>query len=237
MAAAAPKRSLKFVNPLLLLFAVLPGLLIAFAMFRVDRYEPEPFVPLALSFVFGAGATVPAVWVEMWAFEHLSGEPTVLETFVLAFVVVGLNEEVFKFLVLRLVAYPFSFFNEPLDGIVYSVMAAMGFATMENLAYADRFGLETVVLRALTAVPAHLFFAIVAGYFAGVAKFAPPARRARLLVRGLLLAVALHGFYDLLMLQNWLDWLFVLAVVGLYMCLYFSGQLVREHLENSPFRK
>lgn len=206
-------------------------------MFRVDRYEPEPFLPLSLSFLFGAGATVPAVWVEKWAFEHISAAPTVLETFVLAFVVVGLNEEVFKFLVLRLAAYPFSFFNEPLDGIVYSVMAAMGFATMENLAYADRFGLETVMLRAITAVPAHVFFAIVLGYFAGLAKFAPPENRRRLLLRGLLLAVAVHGIYDLLMLQSWFDWLFVLAVIALYMSLFFSGRLVREHLKNSPFRK
>ena len=47
----------------------------------------------------------------------------------------------------------------------------MGFATMENISFANRFGLETVLLRAFTAVPAHLVFGVVAGYYVGLAKF------------------------------------------------------------------
>lgn len=224
-------------NPFLPILAVLPGLAIAYAMFRADRFEPEPPLALASVFLLGAGATIPAVWVEKWAFEQITGEPTLAETIALAFGAVALNEEFFKCAVLLLAAYPRAFFNEPLDGIVYSVMAAMGFATLENLAYADRFGLETVLVRAITAVPAHLFFAILMGYFVGLAKFAAPEMRPRLLWRGFLLAAAMHGTYDLLILQHWFDWLYLLAVVALYMSLFYSGRLVEEHLRNSPFRR
>lgn len=217
---------------------MLPGLAISYAIFRVDKYDREPFVPLALCFVAGAALTMPAVWVERWAFLR-AGPPesyALGEVFALAFGAVALNEELFKFAGLLLLAFPHRFFNEPLDGIVYAVLLAMGFATVENILYADRFGMPTVLLRAFTSVPAHLVFAIVQGYFFGLAKF-DPARRTRLLLRGLALAVLLHGVYDFLIIQRWLDWLFVLATVALYLTLFFCSRLVREHLENSPFRR
>lgn len=224
-------------NPFLLALAVLPGLAISYAIFRVDKYDREPFAPLALCFAAGAALIAPAIWVEGLVF-RAAGDPAdydLGEVLLLSFGALALNEELFKFTGLLVLAFPRRFFNEPLDGIVYAVLLAMGFATLENVLYADRFGLPTVLLRAFTAVPAHLAFAIVQGYFFGLAKF-DPARRTRLLLRGLLLATLLHGAYDFLILQQWLDWLFVLATLALYLGLFFCGKLVREHLENSPFR-
>lgn len=225
------------VNLLLLLLAILPGLLISYAIFRADKYEREPLTPLLICFVVGAAATMPVIRLERWAFALAGGQPSGLfETFLLAFGALALSEETVKFLLLLALAFPYKFFNEPLDGIVYAVLIAMGFATWENIAYADRFGLQTVLLRSLTAVPAHLVFAIVQGYFAGLAKFDPP-RQARLLGAGFGLAIALHGLYDLLIMQNWSRWLAVLGTVGLYLSLFFCGSLIRHHLEHSPFRK
>lgn len=223
-------------NPLLLLLAILPGLIISYAIFRIDKYEREPLVPLMLCFIFGAAATVPAVSVERWVVSGMPAPPYDLgQTIVLSFVALSFIEEAAKFILLLLLAFPHKFFNEPLDGIVYAVLIAMGFATWENVAYGDRFGMHTVLVRSLTAVPAHLTFAIVQGYFAGLAKFDPPRRRV-LLAFGLGLAILLHGLYDLLILQNWSKWLVVLGTIALYLCLFFCGNLIRHHLEHSPFR-
>lgn len=223
-------------NPLLLALATLPGILIAYAIFRADKYEREPIVPLLMCFALGAAVTFPALQIEKWAFAQLqpagNGFGRVALT---AFVAVAFNEEFFKFLVLLCFAFPRRFFNEPFDGIVYSVMIAMGFATMENISFANRFGLETVLLRAFSAVPAHLVFGVVAGYFAGLAKFSADARP-RLLARGFGLAFLLHGVYDLLILQNWSDWLLVLATISLYLCLFYCNDLIKEHLDKSPFK-
>lgn len=223
-------------NPLLLLLSILPGLLLSYAIFRVDKYEREPLIPLIVCFGLGAAVTFPAFEIEKWAIGHLKpyerGFGVILLT---AFIAVALNEEVFKFVVLRCFAFPRTFFNEPLDGIVYSVMIAMGFATMENISFASRFGLETVLLRAFTAVPAHLVFSIVAGYYAGLAKF-DPVNRNRLLWQGFGMALLLHGVYDFLILQSWSDWLLVLATVSLYMCLFYCNDLIKEHLDKSPFK-
>jgi len=37
-------------------------------------------------------------------------------------------------------------------------------------------------------------------------------------------------------LQNWTKWLSSIGAVSIYLCLYYLGDLLREHLENSPFR-
>ncbi|MBK8968430.1 MAG: PrsW family glutamic-type intramembrane protease [Saprospiraceae bacterium] len=220
----------------LLLLAVLPGLLISYAIFRADKYDREPLAPLLFCFFMGAAVTVPVVLIERWAYSAIGAPPFHLgQTAVLAFGVLAVVEEVAKFLLLLLLAYPRKFFNEPLDGIVYAVLIAMGFATLENVVYAGRFGLHTTLVRALTAVPAHLAFAIVQGYFAGLAKFDPP-RESRLLLRGLALAILLHGSYDLLIMQNLSQWLAVLGTLALYVCLVYCTNLVRDHQDHSPFR-
>lgn len=224
-------------NPLLLILATLPGLLLSYAIFRADKYEREPLVPLLVCFALGAAITFPALEIEKWAFHRLRPYERGFGVIVLtAFIAVAFNEEFFKYIVLRLFAFPRQFFNEPLDGIVYSVMIAMGFATMENISFANRFGLETVLLRAFTAVPAHLVFGVVAGYYAGLAKF-DPANRRRLLWQGFGMAFLFHGVYDFLILQNWSDWLLVLATVSLYLCLFYCNDLIKEHLDKSPFRR
>ncbi len=54
---------------------------------------------------------------------------------ILSYGVIGFSEEFSKFLGVRLYAYNKKSFDEPLDGIVYSVMVGMGFATFENVLY------------------------------------------------------------------------------------------------------
>lgn len=205
-------------------------------MFRVDKYEREP--PGLLMLCFGAGAllTVPAMEIEKWAYgQLLPYEGQAVTTFLMAFVAVAINEECCKFVALRTTAFPWSFFNEPLDGIVYAVMVAMGFASVENIFYAYRFGLETVLTRAFTAVPAHAVFAVVQGYYMGLAKFDVPNRR-KLLRKGLLLSILLHGAYDFLIIQHWSPWLLVLGSCCLYLSIFYCSSLVRIHLEGSPFK-
>lgn len=223
-------------NTLVLLIAVLPGALLCYFIFRVDKYEREGVWSLLLAFALGTLVTFPAVSFEQWAFDrNNASNPDFLDTIILAFGAIAANEELLKFAALMLGAYPFRFFNEPLDGIVYSVMVSMGFATVENLVYADRFGFQTVILRSFTAVPAHFVFAIVMGFYVGRAKFRTH-QTVQLLFKGLLLSIALHGVYDFFIIQNWSEWLVVLGTIFLYLSLYYSRRFIKEHLNNSPFR-
>lgn len=214
----------------------MPGLLISYVIFKIDKYEREPFMPLLICYVLGALMTIPAVALEQWFFSVVDlRQKDFYSVFLLAFGAVAFNEELLKFGVFYFFVLRGRFFNEPMDGIVYTVLVAMGFATMENISYAERFGAQTVVLRMFTAVPAHFVFAIVQGYFAGL-TLSQPQNKHKLLQRGLLISIGMHGLYDFLIFQNWSDWLFVLATISLYLCLFFSSRLIKEHLDNSPFR-
>jgi RsiW-degrading membrane proteinase PrsW (M82 family) len=223
-------------SPLILTLAALPGLLVCWAVYRADRYERESLLPVVCCYALGVAITFPAISLEKWLIPLVGDiEQDPILTGLLAFGVISPVEEIIKWLALILGAMVWRFFNEPFDGIVYSVMISMGFASVENFYYLDIFGPETALLRAFTAIPAHLVFAIAMGYYAGLAKFDPKAG-VHLMFRGLLVAILLHGAYDFLVLQNWTKWLSTLGAVAVYLCLYYFGALFREHLERSPFR-
>lgn len=68
------------------------------------------------------------------------------------------------------VAFRTKYFDEPIDGVVYSSAAALGFACVENaLTLKDHTGLVWFV-RTLVALPAHVFFAAAWGYALGRAR-------------------------------------------------------------------
>jgi RsiW-degrading membrane proteinase PrsW (M82 family) len=220
----------------ILILAALPGLLVCWAVYRADQYEKEAVFPVVACYVLGVVITFPAITLEK-VFIPLVGdiEKDPVLTGLLAFGAIAPVEEVIKWLALILGAMVWRFFNEPFDGIVYSVMISMGFASVENFYYIDIFGPETALLRAFTAIPAHLAFAIPMGYYAGLAKFEAKGK-IHLMLRGLLVAILLHGAYDFLVLQNWTKWLSTLGALAVYLCLYYFGALFREHLQRSPFR-
>jgi RsiW-degrading membrane proteinase PrsW (M82 family) len=220
------------------LISILPGLLVCWLIYRADRYEREPLWAMAMCYGLGMLATYPAMWAEKRLIPLVGevGNDPVL-TFLLSFGAIAPVEEAVKWAVLLAGAYAWRFFNEPFDGIVYSVVTGMGFATMENVAYVGVWGQETALLRAFTAFPAHLVFAIAMGYYVGKAKFAPHGERLHWLLRALLVSLLLHGLYDFLVFQQWTKWLASLGAASVYLCLYYFGALFREHLENSPFKK
>lgn len=220
-----------------ILISTLPGLLVCWIIYRADRYEREPIWAVAMCYGLGILATFPAIWAEKHLIPLVGnvGDDPVL-TFLLSFGVVAPVEEAVKWAALLAGAYAWYFFNEPFDGIVYSVIISMGFATMENIAYVDFWGQEIVLIRMFTAFPAHLVFAIAMGYYTGKAKFAPKGERLHWLLWGLLVSLSLHGLYDFLVFQQWTKWLASLGAASVYLCLYYFSALFREHLENSPFK-
>jgi RsiW-degrading membrane proteinase PrsW (M82 family) len=182
---------------LLFSLAVAPGLAVCLFIYSLNKYDRRAVRYLVIAFVLGMLATLPALLVQTLAtdvredpFRH-----SVLSYLWYAFVIVALSEEGSKWLVLRVYAYPKAAFREPFDGVVFAVMIGMGFATVENIEYVHKFGLETGVSRAFLAIPAHAAFAVLMGYPVGKAKFAG-GRRWWLMVQGLLIAVLFHGSFD-----------------------------------------
>ncbi|HYV90787.1 MAG TPA: PrsW family glutamic-type intramembrane protease [Chitinophagales bacterium] len=219
---------------ILLALAVAPGLAICILIYVKDKYNREPRLLLILSFILGMIAIIPAYFIEQTgAIFVLEGTSTEM-TLVFAFIVVGATEEGCKFFMLRVYSYRKRDFDEPFDGIMYSVMIAMGFATLENIMYVSQFGIGNAFLRMFTAVPAHAVCGIIMGYYAGLAKFNLNAKP--LLFRGWFYAMLLHGAYDFSLMDKNIPLIIFGAVLSLYLGVRFSLKAIRLHQEGSPFR-
>lgn len=182
----------------LLALAIAPGIAICLFIFHKDAYNREPKLNLVLTFLLGVISIIPAGFIEIYISNEHKND--ILSILIRSFILVALVEEIVKYAVLRFYAYPKKSFDEPLDGIVYGVVASMGFATAENILYvynANEYGngIQVALLRMFLAVPAHATFGVIMGYFAGKAKFAATNKNS-LLVKGLFWAVFFHGSYD-----------------------------------------
>jgi RsiW-degrading membrane proteinase PrsW (M82 family) len=88
-----------------------------------------------------------------------------------SFVVMGIGSELGKYLILRYYFYTKNSFNGPLDSIVYSTLISMGFALAGNILYfVLPYYTEIDFLYAITVVLGNLFFAVILGFYIGMAK-------------------------------------------------------------------
>ena len=185
----------------LLAIALAPGVAIMLYIYWKDSHDREPIRHLFICFLLGILSAVMAVLIDK-ALVPVQTEMTVPNSigdkFFTAFIMAAVVEELCKFFMCRMYAYPKKDFNEPLDGIVYMVMVAMGFATIENILYVfanPENGIQTGIARMLLAVPGHACWGVILGYFMGMGKFKQRFKIMYILT-GLLLAILLHGTYD-----------------------------------------
>ncbi|MFT3844723.1 MAG: PrsW family glutamic-type intramembrane protease [Lacibacter sp.] len=229
----------------MILFAlsVAPGIAISLYIFLKDRFNKEPKLNLIVCFLLGIVSILPAVLVQVFAtkpVEKLMGDGIAYTAF-FAYIIVALSEEMSKYIMLRYYAFPKKSFDEPFDGIVYSVMVGMGFATVENIGYVMQHGMATAFLRMFLSVPAHATFAILMGYFVGKAKFIP-ARKNFYLFLGVFWAVFFHGTFDFFLFLQENAWvknyvseglLFLGAVASFIIGIRYSRKAIKEHVNTS----
>lgn len=170
----------------LLLLAIAPAVFIFLFLYAKDRYEPEPLHLVIWIFFLGCLCTIPAALIEY---------PFPDDVFTSS-VVAPVVEEGCKFLVVFLFIYRHKEFNEPVDGIVYAMAAALGFATIENIFYVLEGGLAVGILRAFLSVPGHVIFSCIWGAALGIAKFRPENTRTGIILAGLLGAMLLHSIFN-----------------------------------------
>ncbi len=187
----------------LLALAIAPGLAICIFIYFKDKYKREPIGLLLGSFILGMLSVIPAIILEMTfgkPFSDLTGL-SVTQVVIFAYLVVGLSEELSKYVMVRYFAYKRKAFDDPFDGIVYAVMVGMGFATLENIGYVYEHGVGTGILRMFLSVPAHGTFAVLMGYHIGLAKF-DPANSKKHLLYAILWPVLFHGTFDFFLFKG-----------------------------------
>jgi RsiW-degrading membrane proteinase PrsW (M82 family) len=200
-----------------LLASLAPVLIILFYIYFRDKYEKEPLGMLIKALLLGVVVVVPVIFVEGLLMNLMPQSGKVAAAAWHAFVVAGSTEELFKFLALYLLIWKSPSFNEQFDGIVYAVFVSLGFAGVENVLYVMDGGMQTALIRAITAVPAHAIFGITMGYYLGIAHTYTELK-SNYLARALLVPVILHGIYDFILMVEigWLLLLFIPYVIVLY---------------------
>jgi hypothetical protein len=118
----------------------------------------------------------------------------------------------------------------------------LGFAALESVFYATRFGNEVLLMRFLWPVPAHMAYASVWGYGLAKARYVFPERsRARVMAPSVALGAGVHaGANFLLLLQGTLPTLLgtgaaLLSLGALFVLAYVAHYHLRELVAESPF--
>jgi RsiW-degrading membrane proteinase PrsW (M82 family) len=212
---------------LLFLIALAPCLFLLWYFYNRDRYEPEPKRKILKIFLLGALMVIPAGIIEIVLITIVDTITSgILYIFVLAFIVVAPTEELLKFYAVKRWVYRSIEFDEIMDGIVYTVAASLGFATVENIFYVVSQGIGTGIARAFLAIPGHALFGALMGYYIGRAKFNKEKEK-QLIMKGILFAILMHGLYNFLLLtQTALALLVIILLIAL-------GLFVRKNLRKA----
>ena len=183
--------------------ALLPAILLMAFVYNKDT-QPEPNRLIAKGFLYGGIATfVSTLFSGPFMFMGLyTDEPTTfMECINVSFWGAAIPEECAKLLMLWLLLRRCPEFDERFDGIVYGACIGLGFAAFENLMYVLGAGMDWLTVsisRALLAVPGHMAFGVVMGYYYAVQHFygehAPKGTKLKII----LVPILLHGTYDTL---------------------------------------
>ncbi len=198
----------------------------------MDKYEMEPERAVYKAFFAGALATVPSVILEsplrMDAFSYPS--------FFFSFLWVAMVEEFFKYVAVRITVYRSNEFNEVMDGMIYMISAALGFAAAENVGYMMGFGFSVGILRAILSYLGHVSFSAILGYYLAKSKL---EAQDNWLWKGFLLAIALHWLYNSFLVAGTIMTSGGLLFLGLMVwafALILTLILLKKAQAVSPFR-
>jgi RsiW-degrading membrane proteinase PrsW (M82 family) len=183
---------------------ILPSLLWLAYYLRKDCH-PEPKSMVAKTFLMGiilspVAIILQLIFVQLWS--RLSGVPATTDGpgFYLwaSFV-----EELVKFYAVQMIVLRTADFDEPIDAMIYMVIAGLGFAAMENILVMVRVtpdGLNSTIsiwmLRFVGATLLHALSSAILGYFLALSWFYDH-HRSKLLLFGIFLATIFHFAFNM----------------------------------------
>lgn len=194
------------------LLGVFPSILWLLLYLKEDVH-PEPNQMVIKIFFFGMGSAVLAfvaqsfiIWVqhrlpleEFFLFLG-NGKEAAWPLFLNLIIFAPLTEEILKFAVARLGAIRNPAFDEPFDAMLYMMIAALGFAALENvfaLIQSSENLAFTFAIRSVGAILLHALASGMFGYFLAISML-NRKRKYLYLLTGLITAVLIHSIFNYL---------------------------------------
>jgi len=172
--------------------------------------HPESKRMILKIFIYGVLSGVLAFLIEVWLSwgvifigeKYIDMAPLIF--FIInQFIIVALVEELCKFLVVKEKVIRHREFDEPVDAMIYMIVAALGFAALENtlvlFSIGEPFFIRDAALissfRFLGATFLHALASGVIGYYLAI-SFCDREKRSSLILKGIILGTILHGFFN-----------------------------------------
>lgn len=235
--------------PLYILFGILPSLIWLFYYLQKDIH-PEPKKMILKIFLYGSLITVPVFFIQtgladilrqLQALAFFATYPIVIEV-IKWFLVIALTEEIFKYLIVKVNVLHSYALDEPLDIMLYMVVAALGFAAVENILYlfspinGTSFNLflrttfTVSFIRFIGATFLHTLCSGLLGYFLALSSIKNKKGPA-LTIIGILLATVLHGLYNFSIITLWVPLNFIIPtiiILGLFIFMMYDFDEIKK---------
>lgn len=185
--------------------SLLPGFVWLFFYLREDP-TPEPPHLLVRTFTFGAIFAFFTLAIQI-ALRGALAQYGVAEFALPAVLLFAFSEEFFKFIAAYASVHGDPAFDEPSDYMIYMVVAALGFATVENLGAIGAAPMQstllndvfqTTTLRFVGATLLHTLGAAFIGYYWALGHLRPNGHR--FIALGFVLATVLHASFNYLII-------------------------------------
>jgi len=177
-------------------------------LYYKDRFQPEPIRNLGITYILGLIAAYACMkFYGLLPLVGIPDDPSALmetqslEYFFYSLGVIGLVEELFKFLPFLFIILRLKAFDETIDGIVYASTIALGFASFENIYYLKYLEGFELFGRAFASPLTHTIFSSIWGYSVGKARIHGKSLFKASLI-GLSIAALVHGVFDFLTISS-----------------------------------
>ncbi|MCW8848924.1 MAG: PrsW family intramembrane metalloprotease [Melioribacteraceae bacterium] len=214
--------------------AVIPMALYLILIWRLDRYEREPFGKVVKHFLWGAiGAVVFAlIFSSILAFgTNLFISSVSLNSFIAAVIIAPFAEELVKSAYL-FHTYTNNYFDNLTDGLVYGGAIGLGFGMTENLLYFSMYNetfsqwITIVITRSIFSAVMHGIATATVGAFLAKAKFSLSANRKKYPIIGLVLAMFFHATWNFSLTFEFtymIGILFMVILISSFFIIFYSS--------------
>ena len=197
-----------------LLITILPSIVLVLYFIKSDKFK-EPNRIIIITFLFGILITIPAGYLNSLIDKNFATGERFNDALLSGFFGGGPVEELLKFSILYFYILKEKAFNEPMDGLVYGILASLGFATLENLQYVFYFdsefwsAREIAIFRSYSAIPLHGLCGAIMGFYFGQYAF---SANKKYLGLAIIVPIIFHGSYNFMCDYNWYYAVSIVAV-------------------------
>ncbi|MFA5838605.1 MAG: PrsW family glutamic-type intramembrane protease [Candidatus Paceibacterota bacterium] len=209
---------------------ILPALFWLWFWLREDKKRPEPHGLITMTFLGGFIAVLLALFIEnvidtsLYISNIITSLGFVVEKIIKFFkenyfldyilfrssviiVLWSAVEEIIKYLASYITALRRREMDEPVDAMIYLMTTALGFAAFENVLFliSENSILSSIIsgnMRFIGATVLHTLTSGIVGLFIGLSFYKNPLKKKLYLFVGLILSIALHSVFNLLIINS-----------------------------------